>query len=288
MRGAVRSVVPENSSLSAMETVAVGSIGPSTDWSEALDGIDTVVHLAAAVPKPGDASNRADDFHTVNVLGSKHLAESAAAEGIKRLVFMSSIEVNGIVSYGRPFSEDDEPNPQSSYGESKLEAERELLRTAGDTGLEVVIIRPPFIYGPGKLGSLMGLAKSLVEKGVPLPVASIDNHYSFIYIENLLDVIMTCCISPKAAGQIFLVSDGLAVSTPDLIRIIAGETNRKARLFPLPYALLSIAGKVMGKSKALKLLTDSYYVDSSKIRGVLGWKAPYSFREGMSATISPV
>ncbi|MFA5809541.1 MAG: NAD-dependent epimerase/dehydratase family protein [Thermoleophilia bacterium] len=285
-RGAIRSSADTNRLPHGMEAVSIGSIGPETDWGEALSGVDTVVHLAAAVPKHGAGPDGGDVFHNVNVLGTKRLAEAAAFQGVRRLVYLSSIEVYGSVSNGKPFTEDDKPNPQTSYGASKLEAEGELLRISAAIGLEVVIIRTPLIYGPGKLGNLMSLIKSLVSRRIPMPLGSIANQRSFIYIENLLDAIISCCDSESAAGNIFLVSDGQTVSTPGLVRMIASEMGIKPRLVSFPVNLLNVVGKIVGKSSALRMLTDSDSVDSSKIRQVVGWKTPYSIQEGISASLN--
>lgn len=285
LRGAVRTSGQADRLPSGMEAVSVGSIGPATDWSTALNGVNMVIHLAAAVAKAGAEADQGDTFHNVNVLGTQRLAEAAADSGVRRLVYLSSIEVNGTASNGKPFTEDDEPNPQTNYGLSKLKAERELLRIADATELVVVIIRPPFIYGPGNMGNLMSLIKSLVDRGVPLPLASVANQRSFIYIENLLDAIVSCCNSTSAAGNVFLVSDGPSISTPGLIRLIASEMKKKPKLVSFPVTWLKLAGKIMGKGAALKLLTDSFHVDSSKIQQVVGWKAPFSIEEGIGASV---
>lgn len=285
LRGAVRNPEQANQLPSGMESTVIGSIGPDTDWTAALEGVDMVIHLAGAVAKGGVGSSQEDIFHRVNVLGSRHLAEAAAESGVRRLVYLSSIEVNGTASYGKPFTEDDEPNPQTNYGSSKLETERELQELSRSTGIEVVIIRPPLIYGPGHMGNLMSLIKSLLNRGLPLPLASVANKRSFIYVENLLDAIISCCDSPDAAGNIFLVSDGAYFSTPDLVRLIASELKKKPKLFPLPYTWLKLAGKCMGKSSTIKLLTDSYHLDDSKIQQVVGWNSPFSMEEGIRQTL---
>ncbi|MFA5802319.1 MAG: NAD-dependent epimerase/dehydratase family protein [Thermoleophilia bacterium] len=285
-RGAIRSDADMERLPRGMEAVSVGSIGPGTDWSKALEGVDTVVHLAAAVPGTGEDADGKDIFHDVNVLGSKILAETAASYGVRRIIFLSSIEVNGSVSGDKPFTEEDRPNPQTLYGVSKMEAEGELMGIADATGLQVVIIRTPFIYGPGKLGNLMNLIKSLVNRRLPLPLGSIANRRSFVYIENLLDAIIFCCDSEKAAGNIFFVSDGEAVSTPELVMMMAAGLRVKPRLISFPVNLLKIVGKAVGRGSAIRLLTDSYSVDSSKIQQVVGWKNPYSIQEGISASLN--
>lgn len=285
-RGAIRSSADKDRLPPGMDSVPVGSIGPNTDWGDALTGVDTIVHLAAAVPKHGADTDDADVFNDVNVLGTKRLAEEAALYGVRRIVYLSSIEVNGSVSNGKPFTEDDKPNPQTEYGSSKFRAEVELLRIAEITGLEVVIIRTPLIYGPGKMGNIMGMITSLVKRGLPIPLGSIANQRSFIYIDNLLDAIKSCCNSERAIGNIFLVSDGQAVSTPALVRMIASEMRTKPRLVSFPVNLLNVVGKNVGKSSAVRMLTDSYSVDSSKIQKVVGWKNPYSIQEGISASMN--
>lgn len=286
IRGAVRTSEQARVLPPGMEAISVGSIGPATDWSAALKGVDTVIHLAAAVSKTGSEAGEGDAFHNVNVLGTQRLAEAAVESGVRRLVFLSSIEVNGSVNNGKPFTEEDKPNPQTYYGSSKLKAESELLRIADATDLEVVIIRPPLVYGPGKMGNLMSFIMSLVNRGVPLPLASIANQRSFIYIENLLDAIVSCCNNASAVGNIFLVSDGSTISTPELIRLIAQEMEKKPRLISFPVTWLKLAGKNIGKSSALKLLTDSYHVDSSKIQKVVGWKTPFSIEEGIGVSVN--
>lgn len=267
-----------------VEIVQIQLIGPDTDWSNALTGIDTVVHLAARVHvmRETDADPQAA-FRSVNVAGTKRLALMAAKAGVRRFVFLSSVGVNGNVTYERPFSEEDVPDPHNAYALSKLEAEQALKEIASETGMEVVIIRSPLVYGPSNPGNFLRLL-NLVDKGVPLPLALLNNRRSLIYLGNLVDAIVTCINHPKAVGQTFLVSDGDDVSTPELIRRVADVLGKPARLLPFPPALMRLAGKLTGKSDAVDRLLGSLTIDSSKIRQELGWNPPYTMEQGLKET----
>lgn len=268
------------------ETVVTGAIGPETSWIEALDGIETVVHLAARVhvmkEKAGDPLT---EYRLVNVAGTERLARTAASVGVRRLVYVSSIKVNGERTRESPFTESDTPDPQDAYGLSKLEAERALSNVAEKTGLEAVIVRPPLVYGPGVGGNFLRMM-DWVYRGFPLPLGSIHNSRSLIYLGNLVDALLTCVTHPRAAGKIFLVSDGEDVSTPDLIRRLAMAMGRRARLVPFPPALLRLAGALAGKSAELERLAGSLRVDSSKIRHELQWRPPFSMTQGLRETAS--
>ncbi len=288
--------------------IVVGDIGPETNWAEALNGADTVVHLAARVHVMQDATaDPLTEFRKVNVAGTERLARAAAAAGVQRFVFVSSIKVNGeqtpvlrpskIASARIPlnppfskggmrvgvFSERDAPNPQDPYGVSKWEAEQALHRISQETGMEVVIIRPPLVYGPGVGANFLRLLR-FVQKGVPLPFGAIKNQRSLIYVGNLADAIVTCLKHPAAGGQTYLVSDGEDVSTPGLIRHIAHALGRPVRLLPVPLAVLRFAGHITGKSPEVERLLDSLVIDSAKIRRELGWKPPFTMGEGFRET----
>ncbi|MGH8769819.1 MAG: UDP-glucose 4-epimerase family protein [Burkholderiales bacterium] len=278
----------------AFETVLTGDIGPETSWEAALQGVSCIVHLAARTHVAREtASDPLAEYRKVNVAGTERLASEAARAGVRRFVYLSSIKVNGekfpltpLCKWGsRPFTESDAPNPQDAYGITKWEAEQALHRIGRETGMEIVILRPPLVYGPHVKGNFLSLLKA-VDRGWPLPFRSIRNARSLIYVGNLVDAIMRCIAHPKAAGQTFLVSDGEDVSTPELVERIAKGLDRPLRLVPLPPVLLNTAASFIGKKGAAARLTGSFQVDSSKIRGELEWTRPYSMAEGLAATCS--
>lgn len=263
----------------------IPNIGPVTVWSDALQGIAIIVHLAARVHLVGDrASDPLAEFRQVNVEGTLNLARQAADAGVKRFVFISSVKVNGeSTAEDETFSDSSQAAPRDAYGVSKWEAEQGLQRIARETGMEVVIIRPPLVYGPRVKANFLRLL-DLVWRGVPLPLGSVNNKRSLVYLGNLVDAIVACVTHPKAAGQTFLVSDGEDVSTPELIRRMAHAMGKPARLLPFPPALLRAAGKVLGKEDEVGRLLDSLVIDSSKIRRELGWKPPFTMEEGLRET----
>jgi nucleoside-diphosphate-sugar epimerase len=263
----------------------LGEIAADTDWTAALAGVETIFHLAARVHVMKDSSvDPLAEFRRVNVQGTENLARQAAHTGVKRLVYVSSIGVNGSqTAQDQSYFETDKPNPHNSYALSKWEAEQCLLRDSEETGLEVVIVRPPLVYGANAPGNFAQLLKVLL-KGIPLPLASASNLRSFIYVGNLVDALLVCAIKPAAAGQTYLVSDGEDVSTPDLLRQLGAAMGQPARLLPCPPALLKLAGRVLGKSAQVERLLGSLQVDSSKIRRELGWRPPYTQQQGVQAT----
>jgi nucleoside-diphosphate-sugar epimerase len=267
------------------EPVIIGQIDGQTNWTEALRNTDVVIHLAARVhAMHDDAANPLEEFRRVNVAGTEHLARSAAAAGVKRLVYVSSIKVNGdVTSEGTKFTETDNPFPQAPYAISKLEAEQALHRVAAETGLEVVIVRPPLIYGAGVKGNFAQMLKVLA-KGMPLPLASVRNLRSLVYVENLVDALIVCATHPAAAGQTYLVSDGEDISTPALLGRLGAAMCHPARLFPCHPALLKLAGRLSGKSDHVERLLGSLQVDSGKIRRELDWTPPHSLQQGLQAT----
>lgn len=285
VRACVRSTEVLPSLPGDVQATAIASIGADTDWSAALAGIDIVIHLAARVhvmDETADAPLTA--YRLVNVAGTESLARQAAAAGVRRLVFLSSVKVHGEES-DTPYSEENQPAPQDPYGVSKRQAEEILHTIAAETGLEVVIIRPPLVYGPGVKANFLKLLK-IVERGIPLPLAGINNARSLIYLGNLIDAIMTCATHPRAVGEIFLVSDNEDVSTPQLLRQVAMALNRPSRLFPFPLSLMRLAGKLTSKSMAVDRLFGSLVVDSGKIRRELGWQPPYTLAEGIATTVT--
>jgi nucleoside-diphosphate-sugar epimerase len=282
VRGAVRSVceLPVGA-----EPAIVGAIGSETSWADALRGVDVVIHLAARVHVMSDiVADPLAEFRLVNTAGTEHLARFATANGVKRLVYVSSIKVNGEATYGdKKFTVADVPAPQDPYGVSKWEAEQVLRRIADETGLEVVIVRPPLVYGPGVKGNFAQML-GVVAKRIPLPFASIHNRRSLIYVGNLTDALITCATHPAAAGQTYLVCDGEDISTPDLLRQLAGGMGIPSRLFHCPSVLLKLAGKLAGKSQQLERLLGSLRVDGDKMRADLNWTPPYTLRQGLQMT----
>ncbi len=283
VRGVVR--LPQKAGVlpKKISPVIVKYIGPDTYWSEALTGIDTVVHLAARVHvlKDADADPLAA-FRDVNLKGTEHLAGMAAQSGVRRFIYMSSVKVCGENKF-LPYSEDDQPEPQGPYGISKWEAEQALHEISEKTGLEVVVIRPPLVYGPGIKANLLSLFK-MIERGVPLPLAGVENRRSLIYLKNLVDAVLKCILHPKASGKTYFVSDGVDLSIPELIRKIAAAMGKPARLFYSPSFLLKAAGRFSGKSGQVDRLTGSLTVDSGKIQRELGWKANYTIDQGLAET----
>lgn len=267
------------------EEVVVGTVDADTDWSAALTGVDVFIHLAARVHVMRDeASDPLDEFRRINTAGTEQLARAAAASGAKRLVYVSSIKVNGEETPdGHCYTELDAPSPQDPYGVSKWEAEQALHRVAKETGLEIVIIRPPLVYGAGVKGNFAQMLKVLA-KGIPLPLVSVGNLRSLVYIGNFVDALRVCATHPAAAGKTFLVSDGEDVSTPELLRQLGGAMGHPARLLPFPPALLHLAGRVTGKSAQVDRLLGSLRVDSGKIRRELGWQPPYTLQQGLQET----
>ncbi len=279
---AVRAAGAEHS---GARQIITGSIDGGTDWSAALCHVEVLIHLAARVHVMQDTSaDPLAEFRRVNVQGTENLARQAAHAGAKRLVYVSSIKVNGeATSAGQPYSERDTPAPQDPYGQSKWEAERALLQVAHETGLEVVIVRPPLVYGAGVKGNFERMMQA-VASGIPLPFASVHNRRDLVYVGNLVDALIACATHPAAAGQTYLVSDGEPVSTPGLLRHLAGAMGVPARLLPLPPALLRLAGKLAGKPEQIERLLGSLQVDSGKIRRELNWHPPYSLQQGVQAT----
>lgn len=269
---------------SRLEIYAVGEINNDTDWSEALKGIDVVIHLASRAHKLIDVSiNPLADHRRVNTLGTQKLAEMSAVAGARRLIFISTIKVNGEKTIGSAFTENHTAQPQDPYAISKWEAEQVLHDISDATGLEVVILRSPLVYGPGVKANFLRLL-DMVNKNIPLPLSLINNKRSMIYLGNLVDAIIKCIEHPDAANQTFLVSDGQDISTPELIRMIAKAMSKKARLFPCPAPLLKMIGKVAGKSSEVERLISSLQIDTAKIRRELNWTPPFTMEQGLRMT----
>lgn len=265
--------------------VVVGTIDSGTNWAEALRGVDIVIHLAARVHVMKDISaDPLAEFLKVNLHGTVNLAQQAARAGVKRLVYVSSIKVNGErTSETAPFTELDKPNPQDPYAVSKWQAEQALQRIAQETSLEIVIVRPPLVYGPGVKGNFISLLTA-IDRGVPLPLASANNARSLVYVGNLVDALISCAIHPAAAGQTYLVSDGEDVSTAVLAEKIARALGRNSRSFHFPPALLRAVATLAGRSEQIDRLFGSLQVSNEKICGELSWSPPYTLDQGLRAT----
>lgn len=263
-----------------------GELSSSFDWSPALTNVRSVVHCAARVHVMTEvADDPLREFRAINVDGTMNLARQAVNAGVKRFIFISSIGVNGGESSVKPFLASDRPEPHTPYAVSKYEAEVALQRLADESGLEVVIIRPPLIYGayaPGNFASLMKFAAS----GIPLPLGAVtSNRRSFVYLENLISLIETCLDHPAAANQIFLVSDGEDLSTAALLRRLGNVLGRPARLIPVPVSLLMLGAALLGKPDMAQRLCGSLVVDICKTREMLGWLPPFSVEEGLQRTV---
>jgi UDP-N-acetyl-alpha-D-quinovosamine dehydrogenase len=282
----VRAAMRTHGQLSAAgETVTVGTIDASTQWDDALKGVDTVIHLAARVHVMNDkAADPLTEFLKVNLYGTSNLARQAAGAGVKRLVFASSVKVNGEqTKEGQAFSENDEPDPQDPYAISKLQAEEVLQSIAKETGMEVVIVRPPLVYGPGVKGNFFRLLTA-IDKGIPLPLAGANNLRSLVYVGNLVDALAACANHPAAAGQIYLVSDGEDVSTAMLVERISRLLGRSSRSFDFPPGLLRAAASMLGRTAQVDRLFGSLRVNDRKLRSELGWSPPYTMEQGLGDT----
>ena len=308
VRAAIRSSaqLPEG-----VEAVVVGNIDSDTVWADALQGVDTVIHLAARVHVMKDkAADPFTEFLKVNLYGTSNLAQQAASAGVKRLVYVSTIKVNGestansnpsdtltpspspskgegnVVDEGRKnkvFTESDEPGPQDAYGISKWQAEQALQRISKETKLEIVIVRPPLVYGPGVKGNFFSLLAA-IDKGFPLPLAGARNLRSLVYVGNLVDALIACAIHPSTAGQTYLVSDGEDVSTATLVEKISQALGRNNRSFYVSPGLLRAAATVLGRGDQLDRLFGTLRVNDQKLRNELGWVPPYTLEQGLRAT----
>lgn len=271
---------------SGANMVAVGDIGPDTDWSQALQGVTCVIHCAARVHVMKETQADAlAAFRSVNAAGTRRLAEEAAMAGVKRLVLVSSVKVNGEATLpGRPFRASDAPAPLDAYGQSKWEAEQALWAVCQSTELQGVVVRPPLVYGPGVRANMARLMK-LVASGLPLPLGGIRNRRSLVALDNLSDLLVCCASHPEAAGRSFLVSDGEDLSTPDLVRQLARAMGRSARLVPVPVGLLRLGARLTGQQAEVARLVDSLQVDLTPTRDTLSWAPPVSMLEGLQKMV---
>ncbi|WP_374088821.1 UDP-glucose 4-epimerase family protein [Methylomicrobium lacus] len=266
-----------------VDWIETGDLAEPADWRTALQGIDAVVHLAARVHVMRDtATDPLAEFRKANAEGTLNLARQALEAGVKRFIFISSIKVNGeATSPGRPYRADDIPAPEDAYGISKREAEDGLRELCLNSTMEFVIIRPPLVYGPGVKGNFFSMMRWL-DKGVPLPLAAIQNRRSLVAVDNLIDLILVCIEHPLAANQIFLASDGEDLSTPELLSKTASALGKRARLLPVPPGLLNFAARCLGKTAAIRKLCGSLQVDTGKTRERLAWRPPVGIDQALS------
>ena len=258
----------------------VGDISADTQWGSALEGITVVVHTAARAHISQEvSSDPLTEYRGVNVEGTLNLARQAAIAGVKRFVFISSIGVNGNINV-RPFTALDVPHPVEPYAQSKWEAEQGLWRIQQETGMELVIIRPPLVYGPGAPGNFGSLVR-WVGKGIPLPLGAIHNRRSLVCIDNLVDLIVRCIDHPAAANQVFLAGDGRDLSTTELLRLVGDAMGRPARLIPVPAGVLKLSAALLGRKAMAQRLLGSLQVDISQTCETLDWQPPFTVEEGL-------
>lgn len=264
--------------------IEVGDIDEQTNWSCALKDVDVVIHLAARVHMINEkAPNPLGAFNSMNVEGTRNLAQQAAKANVKRFVFISSVKVNGESTSKKAFNELDAPNPQDPYAISKWEAEKTLRKIEKETGMEVVILRPPLVYGAGVKANFASLLKFVNQK-FPFPLANIRTKRSLIYVGNLVDAIITSALHPKAAGQTYLVSDGEDLSMSQLINRIAFALNKPSYLWSFPVSGMRFLARLIGKLSSIDRLTQSLVINSSRIRQELDWIPPYNMDEGLKIT----
>ncbi|GAB6057931.1 UDP-glucose 4-epimerase family protein [Desulfonatronum parangueonense] len=260
------------------DQVAVGEIDGQTEWVEALQGMEVVVHLAGRAHMTGDRAQAFSAYRRVNLEGTENLARQAAKHGVRRLVFVSSVKVNGEETHSRPFTEDDPPNPEDPYGITKWEAEQALAEVAAETGLEITVLRPPLVHGPGVKGNLLRLLQG-IQQNRPFPLGAVVNKRSLIGIENLCSALCLCVAHP-ATGT-YLVADSESISSPELVRTLAKAMGRQVRQFAVPVPLMELAAKVIKRKSEFRRLTGSLEVDAGKIQRELGWSPSKSLHEGL-------
>ena len=254
----------------------------SAVWRHALKGVDTLVHLAAHVHQRGKTRDKA--FGQVNTQATSRLCQLAVEGGVRRFVFLSTAKVNGETS-NSPLAEKDAANPQDPYALSKWEAERHVSRITRGSDCDFVTIRPPLVYGPHVKANFLSLLK-LVSTGLPLPMGSLHNRRSMIYVGNLADAVVACVENPQAAGEVFMVSDGHDLTVAEMIKAMAAAMGQKPRLFPFPIGGLHGLLMMIGRGAVIDKISRPLTVDSSKIRDTLGWRPPFSVNEGIADTVA--
>ncbi len=270
-----------NSPISSTKVYATGDITGHTNWQPALHNVSAVIHCAAQIPT--GASSQCQTYRDVNISGTMRLAQQAAEAGVQRFVFLSSIGVHGNVTT-TPITETSTLHPHDLYTTSKLEAEKQLFTLAEQTGMEVVVIRPPLVYGPNAKGSFAALVK-FIQKGIPLPLGAVHNKRSLVALENLTSLVILCADrnrSPQAANQIFVIADGEDVSTTTLLQKISKAAGRSSRLLPIPSLLLATGATILGKRHIAEKLLGNFQVDASKARNILGWRPVMTMDEQLA------
>ncbi|EIF28164.1 nucleoside-diphosphate-sugar epimerase [Burkholderia sp. Ch1-1] len=281
--GLVRREIQRECGVDAWVDPSVNFAGIDAGWPAPLQ-VDCVVHLAARVHVMlEDATDPEAAFQATNVEGTLRVARAAWRHGVRRFVFVSSIKAMTEADSGRPVREDDSPAPQDPYGRSKRAAEEALIRLGGQTGLEIVIVRPPLVYGPDVRANFLSLMNA-VWKGMPLPLGALRARRSLIYVDNLADALVHCATDARAAQQCFHLADNDALTIAELARALGRHLGRPARLLPVPESWLRLAGLLTGRTAQVDRLVGSLQLDTSRIRAVLGWQAPYSTEEGLAAT----
>jgi UDP-4-keto-D-QuiNAc 4-reductase len=279
VRAALRSPRPLPACIA--EWTVVGSIGSATQWAPALEGVDLVVHAAARAHVAGDSAER-QQYAEVNANGTGRLARAAVAAGVRRFVYLSSIKVNGEGMAQRPYCADDVPNPRDEYARSKLEGEMQLRHAAPAGGMEVAIVRPPLVYGPGVRANFLRLMR-WIDQSRPLPFGAIQNQRSLVNVWNLGELIVTLLALPRAVDGVWLVSDGVDVSTPDLVRRLGCALQRRVRLLPVPPGVLRVWGALAGRSAEMARLCGSLTVSTVATRA-LPWSPPVALDEALART----
>lgn len=276
--------IPQGVELSIMP-----DLGPKADWRNLLNGLEVIIHCAARVHIMNDsAADPLEAYRIVNVAGTLNLASQAAQLGVRRFVFVSSIKVNGEVTLPqKPFTADDVPTPLDPYGLSKFEAEQGLREIEAQTGMEVVIVRPPLVYGPMVKANFASMMRC-VAQSIPLPLGAIHNARSLVALDNLVDLLVTCANHPAAAGQTFLVSDGEDVSTTELLRRTARAMGKKAFLLPVPAFVIEWGGALLGKRAVAQRLCSFLQVDIEKNRRLLAWTPPLTLDEGLKKAVEGI
>ena len=275
----------ENFNVLGIEEVTIGDINSNTDWSKALKGIDSIIHLAGLAHESTMLNKLSlSDYKEINISGTLNLASQASKLGIKRFIFLSSIKVNGEKTFPKkPFTADDLPMPSTPYGISKYEAEKHLMEIANKSDIEVVIIRPVLVYGPGVKANFLSLMK-WISKGLPLPFKNAENIRSLVSIQNLVDLIITCLIHPSAANQVFLVSDGETITLSSLVESISRDFGKKPFFLPFSSNFLKKVLSFFGFTDLSEKLYGFLEVDILKTRKVLGWEPKFSFDEALKET----
>jgi nucleoside-diphosphate-sugar epimerase len=285
----VRSVVRSSAGTARLgpeaDPVIVDDIGPATQWGPALAGVEVVVHLAARVHVLREqASDPLAEFRRVNVSGTERLARAAAEQGARRFVFVSSVGVNGSESGAEPLTEGSQPRPHTPYARSKWEAELKLREIESETGMEVVILRPPLVYGPDAPGNFARLLR-LVRTGLPLPLGRLRSRRSMIGVRNLADAISVLAREERAGGETFFVADTEVYSTAELVRTLGRLMERPVRLLPVPVPFLRAGARLVGKEREVDQLAGSLVVSTAKIRGLCRWTPPWRAEDGLNESV---